>query len=156
MTPLRIGPEFDHLIGQTLTPTAFYTALAIDPPLTPGEEITWLGMDPQTGCGLNAVLTCYHPDEGESCDVSLTVYEQVQIRDPSGHDRGTARHRRAVLELIREVEPPNRLRVTAAEAPESDQERPLVEVLRELRAVLDTWPSERANRLASRTSDEAR
>ena len=40
MTPLRIGPEFDHWVGQTLTSTAFYTALNIDPPLAPGEEIT--------------------------------------------------------------------------------------------------------------------
>ena len=125
MTPLRIGPEFDQWVGQTLPSTAFYAALTLDPPLTPGEEITWLGMDPQTGHGLNALLACYHPDEGEFCDVSLAVYEKVLIRD-------------------------------AADASASDQERPLVDVLRELHAVLDTWPSERANRLASRTSDGAR
>lgn len=148
MTPLRIGPEFDHWVGQTLTSTAFYTALDIDPPLAPGEEITWLGMDAQTGHGLNALLACYDQDEGESCDVSLAVYERVQIRDPAGHDRGTARHLRAVLELIREAESPDRLRVIAAEAPESDRERPLAEVLRELPAVLNAWPSERSNRLA--------
>jgi hypothetical protein len=153
MTPLRIGPEFDQWVGQTLPSTAFYAALTLDPPLAPGEEITWLGMDPQTGHGLNALLACYHPDEGESCDVSLAVYEKVLIRDAAGHDRGTARHPQVLLELVYEAESPDRLRVIAADASAADQERPLVDVLRELRAVLDTWPSERANRLASRTSD---
>jgi hypothetical protein len=148
MTPLRIGPEFDQWVGQTLTSTAFYTALDIDPPLAPGEEITWLGMDAQTGHGLNALLACYHPDEGESCDVSLAVYEIALIRDAVGHDRGTARHPQVLLELVREAESPDWLRVIAADASASDQEQPLVAVLRELRAVLDTWPSERSNRLA--------
>ena len=148
MTPLRIGPEFDQWVGQTLTSTAFYTALTIDPPLTPGEEITWLGMDLQTGHGLNALLACYHPDEGESCDVSLAVYEIALIRDAIGHDRGTARHPQVLLELVRQAESPDRLRVITADASASDQEQPLVAVLRELRAVLDTWPSERSNRLA--------
>ncbi|MCU0735533.1 MAG: hypothetical protein MUF20_08405, partial [Methylotetracoccus sp.] len=116
----------------------------------------WLGMDAQTGHGLNALLACYDQDEGESCDLTLAVYETVQQRDPASRDRGTARQRRAILELVREAGTPDRLRVTTADVPESERERPLVTVLRELRAVLDTWPSERANRLASRTSDGAR
>ena len=149
MNPLPMNSEFDRLVGQTLARTEFYRALGIDPPLSPGEEVTWLGMDTRTETGINALLACYDPDvESEPFDLTLAVYQTVQQCDPAGRDRGTARHPRAVLELVREAESPDRLRVTAAEAPESDQERPLVEVLRELRAVLEAWPGERANRLS--------
>ena len=154
MNPLPIGPEFTDLVGQTLTLVEFHQALGIDPPLAPGEEITWVGLDARTETGINALLACYDPAvEGESFDVTLAVYETVQQCDPAGHDRGMARQRRAVLELVREAGSPDRLRVTAAAVPESDQERPLVEVLRELRAVLEAWPGERSNRLASAPSE---
>ncbi|MFZ1641531.1 MAG: hypothetical protein WAV07_08865 [Candidatus Contendobacter sp.] len=154
MNSLPISPEFDRLVGQTLALAELYRALGIAPPLAPGEEITWVGLDARTETGINALLACYDPErEGEPFDVTLAVYETVQQRDPAGRDRGTARQRRAVLELVREVGSPDRLRVTAADAPESDRERPLVEVLRELRAALEAWPGERANRLAPRTSD---
>ena len=149
MNFLPIGPEFTDLVGQTLTLAEFHRALGIDPPLAPGEDVTWLGLDAQTGTGINALLACYDPDlEGEPFDLTLAVYETAQPRDPAGRDRGTARQRRAVLELVREAGSPDRLRVTAADVPESDRERPLVEVLRELRAVLEAWPGERSNRLA--------
>jgi len=154
MNVLLIGPESADLVGQTLTLAEFYQALCIAPPLTPSEDVTWLGLDARTGIGINALLACYDPEvEGEPFDVTLAVYETAQQRDPAGRDRGTARHRRAVLELVREAGSPDRLRVTAADAPESDRERPLVEVLGELRAVLETWPGERANRLTSTPSD---
>ena len=91
--------------------------------------------------------------EGEPFDLTLAVYETAQQCDPAGRDRGTARQRRAVLELVREAGSPDRLRVTAADVPESDRERPLVEVLRELWSVLASWPSERSNRLASTPTD---
>lgn len=149
MNFLPIGPAFTDLVGQTLTLAEFHRALGIDPPLAPGEDVTWLGLKARTGTGINALLACYDPDrEGEPFDLTLAVYETVQQRDPAGHDRGTARQRRAVLELVREAGSPDRLRVTAADVPESDRERPLVEVLRELRSVLASWPSERSNRLA--------
>lgn len=154
MNLLPIGPAFTDLVGQTLTLAEFHRALGIDPPLVPGEEITWLGLDARTGIGINALLACYDPDmEGEPFDLTLAVYETVQQRDPAGRNRGMARQRRAVLELVREAGSPDRLRVTAADVPESDRERPLVEVLRELRSVLASWPSERSNRLASTPTD---
>jgi hypothetical protein len=154
MNVLLIGPESADLVGQTLTLAEFYQALGIAPPLTPGEDVTWLGRDARTGIGINALLACYDPEvEGEPFDVTLAVYETVQQHDPAGRDRGTARHRRAVLELVREAGSPDRLRVTAADAPESDRERPLVEVLGELRGVLASWPGERSNRLASTPTD---
>ena len=154
MNCLPIGPEFTDLVGQTLTLAEFHRALGIDPPLVPGEDITWLGLDARTGIGINALLACYDPDmEGEPFDLTLAVYETVQQRDPAGRDRGMARQRRAVLELVREAGSPDRLRVTAADVPELDRERPLVEVLRELRAVLEAWPGERSNRLASAPSE---
>lgn len=154
MNCLPIGPAFTDLVGQTLTLAEFHRALGIDPPLAPGEDVAWLGLKAQTGTGINALLACYDPDrEGEPFDLTLAVYETVQPRDPAGHDRGTARQRRAVLELVREAGSPDRLRVTAADVPQSDRERPLVEVLRELRAVLEAWPGERSNRLASAPSE---
>ena len=154
MNCLPIGPEFTDLVGQTLTLAEFHQALGIDPPLAPGEDVTWLGLKARTGTGINALLACYDPDmEGEPFDLTLAVYETVQQCDPAGRDRGTAHQRRAVLELVREAGSPDRLRVTAAAVPESDQERPLVEVLRELRAVLEAWPGERSNRLASAPSE---
>lgn len=154
MNLLPIDPEFTDLVGQTLTLAEFHRALGIDPPLVPGEDVTWLGLDARTGTGINALLACYDPDvEGEPFDLTLAMYETVQQCDPAGRDRGTARQRRAVLELVREAGSPDRLRVTAADVPESDRERPLVEVLRELRSVLASWPSERSNRLASAPSE---
>lgn len=154
MNLLLIGPEFTDLVGQTLTLAEFHRALGIDPPLVPGEDVTWLGSNARTGTGINALLACYDPDvEGEPFDLTLAVYETVQQRDPAGRNRGMARQRRAVLELVREAGSPDRLRVTAADVPESDRERPLVEVLRELRSVLASWPSERSNRLASTPTD---
>ncbi len=154
MNLLPIDPEFTDLVGQTLTLAEFHRALGIDPPLVPGEDVTWLGSNARTGTGINALLACYDPDvEGEPFDLTLAVYETVQQRDPAGRDRGTARQRRAVLELVREAGSPDRLRVTAADVPESDRERPLVEVLRELWSVLASWPSERSNRLASTPTD---
>lgn len=154
MNLLPIDPEFTDLVGQTLTLAEFHRALGIDPPLVPGEDVTWLGLKARTGTGINALLACYDPDvEGEPFDLTLAVYETVQQRDPAGRDRGTARQRRAVLELVREAGSPDRLRVTAADVPESDRERPLVEVLRELWSVLASWPSERSNRLASTPTD---
>lgn len=154
MNLLPIDPEFTDLVGQTLTLAEFHRALGIDPPLVPGEDVTWLGSNARTGTGINALLACYDPDvEGEPFDLTLAVYETVHQRDPAGRDRGTAHHRRAVLELVREVGSPDRLRVTAADVPASDRERPLVEVLRELRSVLASWPSERSNRLASAPSE---
>ena len=154
MNFLPIGPEFTDLVGQTLTLAEFYRALGIDPPLAPGEDVTWLGLKARTGTGINALLACYDPDvEGEPFDLTLAVYETVQQCDPAGRDRGTARQRRAVLELVREAGSPDRLRVIAAAGPESDRERPLVEVLRELRSVLASWPNERSNRLASAPSE---
>ena len=154
MNLLPIGPEFTDLVGQTLTLAEFHRALGIDPPLVPGEDVTWLGSNARTGTGINALLACYDPDvEGEPFDLTLAVYETVQQRDPAGRNRGMARQRRAVLELVREAGSPDRLRVTAADVPESDRERPLVEVLRELRSVLASWPSERSNRLASTPTD---
>ena len=154
MNFLPIGPEFTDLVGQTLTLAEFHQALGIDPPLAPGEDVTWLGLNARTGTGINALLACYDPAvEGEPFDLTLAVYETAQQRDPAGRNRGTARQRRAVLELVREAGPPDRLRVTAADVPESDRERPLVEVLRELRSVLASWPSERSNRLASAPSE---
>ena len=149
MNSLPISPEFDRLVGQTLALAEFYRALGIAPPLAPGEEITWVRLDARTETGINALLACYDPAvEGESFDVTLAVYETTRRRDPAGRDRGKARQRRAVLELVREAGSPDRLRVTAADVPESDRERPLVEVLRELRGVLAPWPGERSNRLA--------
>lgn len=149
MNPLPIRPAVDRLVGQTLTLAEFYRALGVAPPLAPGEEITWVGLDARTETGINALLACYDPErEGEPFDLTLAVYETARRRDSAGRDRGTARQRRAVLELVREAESPDRLRVTAADALESDQERPLVEVLGELRAVLASWPGERSNRLA--------
>lgn len=154
MNLLPIDPEFTDLVGQTLTLAEFHRALGIDPPLVPGEDVTWLGSNARTGTGINALLACYDPDvEGEPFDLTLAVYETVQQRDPAGRDRGTARQRRAVLELVREAGSPDRLRVTAADVPESDRERPLVEVLRELRSVLASWPGEWSNRLASVPSE---
>ena len=154
MNFLPISPEFTDLVGQTLTLAEFHQALGIDPPLAPGEDVTWLGLKARTGTGINALLACYDPDvEGEPFDLTLAVYETVHQRDPAGRDRGMARQRRAVLELVREAGSPDRLRVTAADVPQSDRERPLVEVLRELRAVLEAWPSERSNRLASAPSE---
>jgi len=154
MNLLLIGPEFTDLVGQTLTLAEFHRALGINPPLVPGEDVTWLGSNARTGTGINALLACYDPDvEGEPFDLTLAVYETVQQRDPAGRNRGMARQRRAVLELVREAGSPDRLRVTAADVPESDRERPLVEVLRELRSVLASWPSERSNRLASTPTD---
>ena len=154
MNVLLIGPESADLVGQTLTLAEFHRALGIDPPLAPGEDVTWLGLKARTGTGINALLACYDPDmEGEPFDLTLAVYETVQPRDPAGHDRGMTRQRRAVLELVREAGSPDRLRVTAADVPESDRERPLVEVLRELRSVLASWPSERSNRLAPTPSE---
>ena len=154
MNLLPIDPEFTDLVGQTLTLAEFHRALGIDPPLVPGEDVTWLGLDARTGTGINALLACYDPDvEGEPFDLTLAMYETVQQCDPAGRDRGTARQRRAVLELVREAGSPDRLRVTAADVPESDRERPLVEVLRELRSVLASWPNERSNRLASAPSE---
>ena len=154
MNLLPIDPEFTDLVGQTLTLAEFHRALGIDPPLVPGEDVTWLGLDARTGTGINALLACYDPDvEGEPFDLTLAMYETVQQCDPAGRDRGTARQRRAVLELVREAGSPDRLRVTAADVPESDRERPLVEVLRELRSVLASWPGEWSNRLASVPSE---
>ncbi len=154
MNCLPIGPAFTDLVGQTLTLAEFHQALGINPPLAPGEDVTWLGLKARTGTGINALLACYDPDvEGEPFDLTLAVYETVHQRDPAGRDRGMARQRRAVLELVREAGSPDRLRVTAADVPQSDRERPLVEVLRELRAVLEAWPSERSNRLASAPSE---
>ena len=154
MNCLPIGPEFTDLVGQTLTLAEFHQALGIDPPLAPGEDVTWLGLKARTGTGINALLACYDPDmEGEPFDLTLAVYETVQQCDPAGRDRGTAHQRRAVLELVREAGSPDRLRVTAADVPESDRERPLVEVLRELRSVLASWPGEWSNRLASAPSE---
>ena len=149
MNFLPIGPEFTDLVGQTLTLAEFHQALGIAPPLAPGEDVTWLGLDARTGTGINALLACYDPAvDGEPFDLTLAVYETAQQRDPAGRDRGMARQRRAVLELVREAGSPDRLRVTAADVPESDRERPLVEVLGELRGLLASWPSERSNRLA--------
>jgi hypothetical protein len=149
MNVLLIGPESADLVGQTLTLAEFHQALGIDPPLAPGEDVTWLGLNARTGTGINALLACYHPAvDGEPFDLTLAVYETAQQRDPAGRDRGTARQRRAILELVREAGSPDRLRVTAADVPESDRERPLVEMLRELQSVLASWPSERSNRLA--------
>ena len=154
MNCLPIGPAFTDLVGQTLTLAEFHQALGINPPLAPGEDVTWLGLKARTGTGINALLACYDPDmEGEPFDLTLAVYETVQQRDPAGYDRGTARQRRVVLELVREAGSPDRLRVTAADVPESDRERPLIEVLGELRAVLEAWPNERSNRLASAPSE---
>ena len=154
MNFLPIGPEFTDLVGQTLTLAEFHRALGIAPPLAPGEEITWMGLDARTETGINALLACYDPErEGEPFDLTLAVYETARRRDPAGRDRGTARQRRAVLELVREAGSPDRLRVTAADVPESDRERPLVEVLGELRAVLEAWPGERSNRLAPTPSE---
>ena len=119
-----------------------------------GDNVSITPMPAHETAGINALLACYDPDmEGEPFDLTLAVYETVHQRDPAGRDRGMARQRRAVLELVREAGSPDRLRVTAAAVPESDQERPLVEVLRELRAVLEAWPGERSNRLASAPSE---
>ena len=51
MNCLPIGPEFADLVGQTLTLAEFHQALGIDPPLAPGEDVTWLGLRLEPGPG---------------------------------------------------------------------------------------------------------
>ena len=67
MNCLPISPAFTDLVGQTLTLAEFHRALGIDPPLAPGEDVTWLGLKARTGTGIYALLACYDPDvEGEA------------------------------------------------------------------------------------------
>ena len=151
MNCLPIGPAFTDLVGQTLTLAEFHRALGIDPPLAPGEDVTWLGLDARTGTGINAGLYCYDPArDDEPYALSLGAYEEALVRGPNGEDHGTDRAVIAGLDFALDLpdgeaprpldDPPAaRLKLVKAElggALGEDDGRTLEDVLVALRPVL--------------------
>jgi hypothetical protein len=64
----------------------------IDPPLQPGETLSWIGLNPATGRGINAAVYCFDPArDGEPYVLSLGAYDEARIAGPNGEDYGTDR-----------------------------------------------------------------
>ncbi len=152
-------PLETDILGTRLTLAAACAALGVRPTVRPGEAITWTGLDPRTGTGINAGLYCYDPARhGEPYALSLGAYEEALIRGPNGEDRGTDRAVIAGLDFALDLpdgaaprpldDPPEaRLRLVEAElggALGEDDGRSLAEVLVEVGQILAQWPAERA------------
>ena len=151
-------PLESDLLGARLTLAAACRLLGVRPPLRPGERVTWLGVDPTTGTGVNAGLYCHDPERhGEPYALSLGAYEEARARGPDGEDRGTDRAVIASLDFAPDppagaAAPPGdpgaaRVRLAKAElggALGDDDGRTLQEVLEEVGQILAGWPGERA------------
>ena len=154
-------PNAYDLLNSRLSLAQACHALGIDPPLRPGESVTWMSLDPTTGTGINAGLYCHDPVRDDDAYVlSLGAYEETRILGPYGEDFGTDRSMIASLDFALDLpddevpQPLNDplhtpLKLAAAElgAGLSDaDDRPLWEVLTEVGQILAGWPSERMAR----------
>ncbi|HRY16669.1 MAG TPA: hypothetical protein P5330_12460 [Candidatus Competibacteraceae bacterium] len=131
--------------------------LGIDPPLEPGDSVSWIGQDPDAGVGINALIARHDPiREDEPSVLSISAYEEVLVRGPAGQDYGTDRMRIAVLDFAPDTpekhdlsslnEPlTTRLKLINAEfAPAlATPERSLEAILIELGRILARWPATR-------------
>lgn len=151
-------PYAEDLIGTRLTLARCCRHLGIDPPLQPGETISWIGVNPDTGVGINAALYCFDPARaGEPYVLSLGAYEEARIKGSSGEDYGTDRRVIASLDFTLDLpegedpqpldDPPTAcLKLVAAELGAGwadDDDRSLAEVLVEVGRILAGWPTER-------------
>lgn len=147
--------ESSEWIGARITLVHCCHCLGIDPPLEPGDTVSWIGRDPDTGVGINALIACYDPvREDEPSVLSIGAYEEVPVHGPAGQDYGTDRMRIAVLDFAPDTpedhdpsplnEPlTTRLKLVNAEfAPAlATPERALDAVLMELGRILAGWPA---------------
>ena len=151
-------PDPTALIGTRLTWARCCRHLGIDPPLQPGETVTWMKIDPETGTGINAALYCPDPArDGEPFALSLGAYEEARIKGPNGEDYGTDRTVIACFDFELDVpdgEDPRplddplkaRLKLVKAEwgaGLAEDDDRSLAEGLIEEGRILARWPATR-------------
>jgi len=151
-------PHAEQLIGVCLTLATACRHLRIDPTLTPGETVTWMWIDPETGTGINAALYCHDPArDDEPYVLSLGAYEEARIKGPNGEDHGTGRSVVACLDFVLdrpEGEEPRPLdelpkatiRLAVADLGAGlgqDDHQPLSAVLSEVGRILAGWPSVR-------------
>lgn len=54
-------PHAEDLLGTRLTLARCCRPLGIEPPLQPGETLSWIGLNPATGRGINAAVYCFDP-----------------------------------------------------------------------------------------------
>lgn len=151
-------PHAEQLIGVCLTLATACRHLRIDPTLTPGETVTWMWIDPETGTGINAALYCHDPArDDEPYALSLGAYEEAQIKGPNGEDYGTDRSVIARLDFALDVpegEDPQplddplkaQIKLVAAELGAglgADDDQSLAAVLSEVGRILAGWPAVR-------------
>lgn len=151
-------PYAEELIGTRLTLARCCHHLGIDPPLRPGETLSWLGMNPDTGVGINAALYCFDPArDDEPYVLSLGAYEAMRAVGPAGQDYGIDRAVIADLDFALDLsedqepqpldDPPNAgLKLVNAELGAGladDDDRSLAEVLADVGRILASWPAER-------------
>lgn len=134
--PIRIGPEFDSLVGQRISRDVLCRALGVEPVLAARETVTWMQFDMTRGMGINALLATHVSEaDREPFDCTLAIYESTA--NPSDS------HCVATMDFIHDEEDPSLLRVVAADAPEALQEMPIREALRVIQYVLQGWPMQR-------------
>ena len=163
-------PIAAELLHSRLSLAQVCRYLRIDPPLRPGESVTWMHIDPRTGSGINAGLYCYDPmRDDEPYVLSLGTYEEARIVGPNGEDVGTDRAVIASLDFALDMpdgETPQplddsfatRLKLATAELGaglSDDDDQPLSAVLIEVGRILAGWPSERVSRAAVGAADGA-
>lgn len=161
-------PDSTVLIGTHITGVQCCRCLGIDPPLRPGETVSWMQMHPETGTGINAAL--YYPDparDAEPYALSLGAYEEARIKGPNGEDYGTDRTVIACFDFELDVangEDPRplddplkaRLKLVKAELGAglgADDDQPLAAVLSEVGRILAGWPAVRESGEATEPAD---
>lgn len=78
-------PDAQDVLRSRLTLARCCRHLGIDPPLQPGETLSWIGRNPATGVGINAALYCFDPArDDEPYVLSLGAYEEARIAGPQG------------------------------------------------------------------------
>ena len=151
-------PDANDLLGTRLTLAQACRPLRVDPPLRPGETVSWMQMHPETGTGINAALYCHDPArDDEPYALSLGAYEEARIKGPNGEDYGTDRTVIACFDFELDVpdgEDPRplddplkaRLKLVKAEwgaGLAEDDDRSLAEGLIEVGRILASWPATR-------------
>jgi len=151
-------PDANDLLGTRLTLAQVCRPLRVDPPLRPGETVSWMQRHPETGTGINAALYCPDPArDGEPFALSLGAYEEARIKGPNGEDYGTDRTVIACFDFELDVpdgEDPRplddplkaRLKLVKAEwgaGLAEDDDRSLAEGLIEVGRILASWPATR-------------
>ena len=161
-------PDANDLLGTRLTLAQACRPLRVDPPLRPGETVSWMQRHPETGTGINAALYCHDPArDDEPYALSLGAYEEARIKGPNGEDYGTDRSVIARLDFALDVpegedpqpldDPPKtRIKLVAAALGAglgADDDQPLAAVLSEVGRILAGWPAVRESGEATEPAD---